>query len=121
MAFLGAESVWAAEAAECANEQDSFLDYHDMLFEKQGRENSGAFAIDNLKGFALDLGLDTDAFNSCLDTHKYVDGIGQVTQEANDAGVTSTPTFFIGDQKLTGLKPFEEFADAIDKELETAS
>ena len=121
MAFLGAESVWAAEAAACANEEDRFLDYHDKLFEEQGAENSGAFAIDNLKAFALDLGLDTAAFNSCLDSHKYLEPVRRETEEAGDAGVESTPTFFVGDKKISGLKPFGELADIIEEELEKAS
>ena len=29
LAFIGAESLWAAEASECANEQGRFWDYHD--------------------------------------------------------------------------------------------
>ena len=121
IAFLGRESVWAAEAAACANEQGRFLDYHDRLFEKQGRENSGAFALDNLKGFAVDVGLDVDSFNSCLDSHKYVDQLRRETEEAGDAGINSTPTFYVGDKKITGLKSFEELAAAIDEELEKAS
>jgi protein-disulfide isomerase len=32
MAFLGDESVWAAAASECANEQNQFWTYHDVLF-----------------------------------------------------------------------------------------
>jgi protein-disulfide isomerase len=50
LAFIGAESLWAAEAAECANEQGRFWDYHDKLFEEQGGENVGAFSQENRHG-----------------------------------------------------------------------
>ena len=52
VALIGEESIWAAEAAECANEQGKFWDYHDKLFENQHGENQGAFSMDNLKRFA---------------------------------------------------------------------
>lgn len=121
IAFIGQESVWAAEAAECANDQGRFLDYHDRLFEEQGRENSGAFSIDNLKGFAADLGLDTSAFNTCLDSHQYAEQVSRETDAAGSAGIGSTPSFIVGETKLTGLASFGEMSRTIDEELEKAS
>ena len=50
MAFLGQESQWAAEASECAADQDAFWPYHDKLFASQSGENQGAFNKDKLKG-----------------------------------------------------------------------
>ena len=66
-AFLGQESLWAAEASECAAEQDAFWEYHDYLYDSQNGENRGAFNKENLYSFAEILGLDTDQFNQCLD------------------------------------------------------
>ena len=70
MAFLGEESQWAAEASECAAEQDAFWQYHDKLVASHSGENEGAYAKDKLKGFAKDLGLKTDQFDQCLDSGK---------------------------------------------------
>ncbi len=117
MAFLGQESVWAAEASECAREQDRFWDYHDKLFSSQRGENRGAFSIDNLKGFAQELGLDTMAFNACLDSHRYASAVREETEQARRAGVDSTPTFFVGDTVIDGARPYEEFEKAIEEEL----
>lgn len=36
LAFLGPESIQAAEASECAMEQGQFWPYHDVLFLRQG-------------------------------------------------------------------------------------
>ncbi len=47
--FLGPESFAAAEAAECANDQGRFWDYHDILFLRQGAENRGVFSTGNLR------------------------------------------------------------------------
>jgi protein-disulfide isomerase len=117
LALIGEESLWAADAAECANEQGKFWEYHDKLFESQNGENKGAFAIDNLKRFAQEIGLDTQAFNQCLDSHKYEDLVKAETKDALDKGVTSTPTFVIGDQTIVGPRSFQDLQDAIEAEL----
>lgn len=117
VAFLGRESVWAAEASECANEQGRFWDYHDKLFESQQGENRGAFAMDNLKRFAQEIGLDTDTFNECIDSHKYEALVNAESKEALDKGIASTPTFVIGDQTIAGPRSFEQLQQAIEAEL----
>ncbi len=119
MAFIGDESVWAAEAAECAGEQDRFWDYHDTLFENQEGENKGAFAIDKLKQFAEEIGLDTQAFNECIDSHRYKDHVEAETQAAQDQGVSSTPTFIVGDQIIRGPRSYGEIKRAIETALST--
>ena len=50
--FLGEESVWAAEATECAGDQGMFWEYHDILYEKWAGTNVGAYSYNNLVGFA---------------------------------------------------------------------
>jgi len=117
IALLGEESLWAAEAAECANEQGKFWDYHDKLFENQSGENQGAFAIDNLKRFAQELVLDTQTFNQCLDSHKYEELIKAETQDAMDKDVRSTPTYIIGDQTVAGPGSYDDLKTVIEAEL----
>lgn len=116
-AFLGQESQWAAEASECANEQGRFWDYYAILYSRQSGENRGAFSINNLKGFASELGLDTAAFNSCLDSHKYAQAVQQERSEGQNRGVRSTPTFFVNGRKIEGLVPFTTFQQVIEAEL----
>ena len=67
LAFLGQESVWAAEAAECAGDQGKFWEYHDLLYERWAGTNVGGYSYNNLLGFAQILELDTDGFAACLD------------------------------------------------------
>lgn len=100
IAILGDESVLAAQAAECANEQGRFWDFHDILFANQGKERSGVFSADNLKRFAAALGLDTAAFGSCLDSGKYAAAVRQDTAAAQAAGVKSTPTLLVNGTKV---------------------
>jgi protein-disulfide isomerase len=116
-AFLGPESQWAAEASECAAEQGAFWDYHDLLFERQSGENQGAFNKDKLKQFALDLGLDSGAFNTCLDSGKHAALVNSETAMLQSLGVRGTPAFLINGRPLVGAQPFEAFKQAIEAEL----
>lgn len=113
-AFLGSESTWAAEAAECASDQNKYWEYHDKLYNSQSGENQGAFNKDNLKKFAQDLGLDTQTFNDCLDSGKYTSLIQGDTSASSALGVQSTPTFLINGQPVIGAQPFEVFQQTID-------
>jgi protein-disulfide isomerase len=116
-AFLGQESTWASEAAECANEQGRFWDYHDYLYNHQGQENSGAFSKANLEKFASDLGLNTQQFNSCLDSDKYAKAVSDDTTAGQNAGVTGTPSIFVNGQLIVGAQPYSAFKTVIDQAL----
>lgn len=126
MAIIGEESLLAAEAAECANEQDRFWDYHDKLFEEQRGENDGTFALDRLKRFAGQIDLDQAAFDACMDGTEHEQLILDEREAARDAGVESTPWFFVvvsdetSGEEVIGNKDFEEFQAAINKKLEEA-
>lgn len=113
-AFLGPESRQAAEAAECASDQDKYWEYHDKLYASQSGENQGAFNDENLKNFAEELDLDTRAFKECLDSGKYASLIQDDTQAAGALGVQSTPTFLINGQPLIGAQPFDAFQQIIE-------
>ncbi|UCH61564.1 MAG: thioredoxin domain-containing protein [Anaerolineales bacterium] len=120
-AFLGQESFWAAEASECAAEQDAFWVYHDLLFERHGGENQGAFSKENLKAFANELKLDSQAFNDCLDNNTFSTQVQTETNNARSMGVTSTPAFVINGQAVMGAQPFEVFEQIIEQELAKTS
>lgn len=102
----------AAEASECARDQEKFWEYHDMLFENQ--DNLG---IDSLKGYASQLGLDKKKFDKCLDSGEKRDAVQRDYDEGVSKGVSATPTFFINGKKLVGAQPFEKFKAVIDSEL----
>lgn len=116
-AFLGQESFDAAEASECAADQNAFWEYHDLLFERQSGENRGAYAVENLKQFAADLGLDTEAFNECLDSGKYTQIVQEQTRTAQSMGVSSTPAFVINGRAVIGAQQYEVFEQTIEQAL----
>lgn len=125
MAFIGAESVLAAEAALCAADQDKFWDYHDLLFSKQAGTDRGAFSPERLRRFAGDLELNQEEFDVCFNGRTYADEVEKETEAARDAGVDSTPTLFIrvngsDDYELVKNRPFDEIQDIIEGKLEEA-
>lgn len=116
-AFLGPESIMAAEASRCAGDQQQFWQYHDYLFAHQQGENQGAFAKERLKEFAATLKLDTTKFNSCLDAGTHRDQVQKDLDLGRTLGVDGTPATFVNDKFFNGALPFEQFKTAIDAAL----
>jgi protein-disulfide isomerase len=109
------EAQPAAEAANCAGDQDAYWEFQDSIF--SGAYGYGRSAYEQ---YAEELGLDMDKFTSCLDTRKYQ---AEVLEDYNDAlklGVQSTPTFFINDTQLIGAQPYETFKQMVEAELAKA-
>lgn len=117
VAMLGQESDLAAQAAECANDQGRFWDFHDTLYANQRGENKGAFSSDNLKRFAEALELDTAAFDSCLDTGKYASTVRDDTEAARQVGVTSVPTVFVNGRAVADATNEDIMRAAIEEAL----
>ena len=116
-AFIGAESTRAAEASECALAQGKFWQYHETLFAKQRGENQGAFRDVVLENFAAALGLDTAAFNACLDDRQYQDAVQADVAEGRARGVSSTPTVFINGEKVSVGTSFAQIRPLIETAL----
>ncbi len=109
------QAAKAAEAGTCAHDQGKFWEMHDKLFADQSK-----LQVDDLKKHAAELGLDTAAFNECLDSGKHTAEWQQDASDAGSLGVDSTPYFFINGRMLKGAQPFEAFVQVIDEELELA-
>jgi protein-disulfide isomerase len=105
----------ASEAAQCAFEQDKFWEYHDTLFENQQEWSS--VGVPKFKEYAVDLELDTTAFDECLDTGKYAGEVEADLQAGIQVGVDSTPSFIINGQKISGAVPLDVLKEIIDTEL----
>jgi protein-disulfide isomerase len=102
----------AAEASLCAHEQGKFWEMHDALF-----ANQQALGVDQLKTQATQLGLNAEAFNTCLDSNKYADQVAKDLKEGSAAGVSGTPAMFVNGRFISGAVPFEQIATVIDDEL----
>ena len=111
-------------AAECADEQGMFWDYHDVLFESQGQWQrlSSSELSRTFVGYASDLGVDTASFESCLNSPEIADEVNRDLLDARKYSATGTPTFFIGNEKdgftkMVGAQPFSAFQLKIDSLL----
>ncbi len=135
-------SFKAAEAAECADEQAKFWEFHELIFTNQHaltslqqpvstatsttttitQNNKNILVniapiIASLKQLAAELGLDTTQFNACLDTSKQRSEVEKDRADAASAGIIATPTLFINGKKVEGALPKETLQHLIEREL----
>ncbi len=103
----------AHEAARCAGDQGRYWAYHDVLFERQPR-----FERDDLVDYAVNLNLDRERFERCLDTRRFRAAVEADVAEGQGLGVHSTPTFLINGKPLIGAQPVDRFRAAIDEALQ---
>jgi protein-disulfide isomerase len=106
----------AAEAARCAGEQDAYIEMHDMLFNRQsewGTPNAATL----FAGYAGELGLDAEAFSTCLADGRYEAAIQADLDDGIRLGITGTPGFFINGRFLSGAQPYAVFQQALDEML----
>jgi protein-disulfide isomerase len=120
----GFDSMGAALAAQCTNDQGKFWQYHKVLYSNQKPIDSGWVSKENLKKFASEIpGLDTQEFNSCLDSEKYKTYIQNDIDLALSFGFKETPSFLIvnndgsNPEFLQGALPFPSFKVVMDKML----
>lgn len=119
LAFLGRDSLRAASASYCAEEQGKYWEFHDLLYNSQEGIDSGWANSERLKAFAFSLGLDMKLFDNCVDSGKFAKRVQYNIPEAKKQGATGTQTFFIVDsdgeqQKLVGAQPYSVFKNVLD-------
>jgi protein-disulfide isomerase len=111
-------------AAECADEQGKFWEYHDVLFANQAQWNrlSSNDLPSQLNDYATTLGLNSASFDSCLSSQDIADEVNADTLQASRNGATGTPTFFVGNEKdgfvkLVGAQPYSAFQATLNQQL----
>ena len=90
------QSRSSALASLCAHEQDSFLPYYDLLFERKALDDASLLA------YAKELQLDMAKFSACITSKKYDATIEQDLNDGLALGVRGTPTYIVNDQKIEG-------------------
>ena len=115
----GIESVLAAEASFCADEQNKYWEYHNILYNNWAGERTGWISNNTLIDFASQGKLDIKKFTECLNSHKYNQKVVKNQNFAKSIGINATPSFLIfNDEQLVriiGAHPIEKFIDAIEQ------
>ena len=102
----------AAAAANCAQEQDMYWEYNELLFSMKYNLSDNSY-----RTYADELGLDMNDFIECLESGRYVAEVEADYEFAANLGIRSTPTFFVNGIPVVGAQPFEVFKNLIDQEL----
>ena len=121
--ILGQDSMNAANAAHCANDQKLFWEYHSMLYNNWAGENTGWADLAHLHEFANTLGLDMDVFSTCMSDLKWNELVNLSSKDGQKLGVSGTPTFFVIDQnndviKIVGAQHYDVFKQIFDSVLD---
>ncbi|MEK6865397.1 MAG: thioredoxin domain-containing protein, partial [Thermoproteota archaeon] len=113
----GPDSVLAAEAAYCAQDQGKYWQYHDELYKNWGGERTGWVTRDSLDKFATTVSLDLEKFDKCLDEHRYLERVNQMYEFGREIGIDATPSFLVFNNekiiKITGNQPLEVFLKSL--------
>ena len=120
---VGEDSMNAANAAHCANDQKMFWQYHSILYNNWAGEGTGWASPEHLNEFANTLGLNMDEFSECVFELQWKELVDSSHRDGIVAGVTATPTFFVIDEnnnvsKITGAQHYDVFKEVFDSMLE---
>ena len=117
-------AVPAALAGECADDQEKFWEMHDMIFinQKNWQDLPTTQSTNLFKEYAIEIGLNTDEYNACVNSEKYLEEIQNDLNDGRAYGVTGTPGFFVGNEKIgftkiIGAQPYSSFQKLIDSQL----
>lgn len=114
LASIHPAAAKASEAAICAGQQGKYWEMNEHLFATQGEWSQGGDPTAQLKSYAEELGLDTEAFNQCLDSGEAAIVVQGDLMAGEALGVNATPYFFINDLPIRGGLPIESLGQVID-------
>lgn len=109
------EAAPAAKAAWAADKQGKFFEYHDKLFENQGKLSEDLYIQ-----IAKDLNLNLDKFNKDRASEDATKSIQADTKQGQDVGIQGTPGFILNGIRILGAYPIDHFEKIISK-LETTA
>ena len=117
---LNSRSEMATQLALCAGEQGKFWQAHRMLYQRQGQWSHLSDPFDQLLTYSGDLGLDTEALRSCVQSGRMARLVKADQDYARSLQIRSTPTVFINNQRIVGAQSEADYVRVIRQELARA-
>ena len=114
---IHANAVLASRAGRCANEQNQFWAYHDVVFANQATWSESTNAADRFIDYAEQVGLDRAAFRDCLRSEKFQKEVSESFQLGTTLGVSGTPTLFLNGKRIETPSSRAEWDRVIQAEL----
>lgn len=112
----GEDSERAALAARAAQAQGRFWEFHDALFDEDGRR----LDHDRLYAAAGTAGLELEAFEESVRSEEHRALVEAGREQAAELGLTGTPSFTVNGERIMGAQPYEVFAEVIERHAERA-
>lgn len=106
------QAMGAAIAGVCAQKQNKFFEYYDLLY-----SNQKALGRVDLEKSAQSLGLDMTKFKSCLDDPTAKNQVIYDYTAGRAFGISSTPTLIINDGLIDGTPNLDAMSKLIDERL----
>ena len=105
----------AHRAAQAAALQGKFWEMYHLLFDNQRK-----LSPDDLKAYAVRLGLDVDKFLADMESEEVKKSVAGDLAQASTLGVRGTPHFFVNGKRLSGAQPLEKFQAMVDSAFNDA-
>lgn len=112
-------AVRIAVASECVAElggNDAFWDFSDLVFEERGLQE--LTDMSKINTFAASVGVEEQAFVSCLRSDRHLDRVEADLRDALAAGAEGTPhtIILVGDQQavISGAQPYSTVKQIIE-------
>ena len=107
------QAPMAHAASEAAKAQGKFWEMHDLIF-----ANPRQLTEEKFIEYAGQIDLDVEQFKVDMASPEVKKRVDADVAEASQLGVTGTPGFFINGKFVSGAKPFADFKQRIDAELD---
>ncbi len=103
----------AAEAARCAGDENKVAQMRTFIFNGQRRWGTASSAVDIWEKYALAAGANVDKWRSCMASQEHRSAIEADRSLGIRMGVRSTPTIFIGRDRMEGARSFNIMASSV--------
>lgn len=118
LAIFGDDSVAAAAAARAAGEQGLFWEFQAALYAALPAQGHPPVDDVLVERIAVEVGLpDVAAFMAAYRSEETRAEVLASSAEAQQLGISSTPTFLIGSEVISGAQPFDVFEAVIREQL----